>query len=139
MGASRPGGVVAFTRSNQTLGGAAAAFLAQPDLAASTRHSYQQTLDRLERALGSDQPSATLTTNQVTAAVTAAWDGCAPATWNRHVATIRSFTSYCRRHRWLTDDLTAGPGPPRRARRPHQGHPLDPTRAALAPRRHRGA
>jgi site-specific recombinase XerD len=108
MGASRPGGVVAFTRSDQTLSGAAAAFLAQPDLAASTRRSYQQTLDRLERALGSDQPSATLTTNQVTAAVTAAWDRCAPATWNRHVATIRSFTGYCRRRRWLTDDLTAG-------------------------------
>jgi hypothetical protein len=61
MGASRPAGVVAFTRSDQTLGGAAAAFLALPDLAASTRRSYQQTLDRLERALGSDQPSATLT------------------------------------------------------------------------------
>jgi hypothetical protein len=82
--------------------------LAQPDLAASTRRSYQQTLDRLERALGREQPFATLTTNQVTAAVTAAWDGCAPATWNRHVATVRSFTGYCRRHRWLTDDLTAG-------------------------------
>jgi site-specific recombinase XerD len=108
MGASRPGRVVAFTRADQTLGGAVAAFLAQPDLAASTRRSYQQTLDRLERALGSDQPSATLTTNQVTAAVTAAWDGCAPATRNRHVATVRSFTSYCRRRRWLIEDLTAG-------------------------------
>jgi integrase len=108
MEASRPGGVVAFTRADQTLGGAVAAFLAKPDLAASTRRSYQQTLARLERALGSDQPSVNLTTDQVTASVTAAWGGCAPATWNRHVATIRSFTSYCRRHRWLTDDLTAG-------------------------------
>jgi integrase len=108
MGASRPGGVIAFARADRTLGSAVAAFLAQPDLAASTRRSYQQTLDRLERALGSDQPSATLTTNQVTAAVTAAWDGCAPATWNRHVATVRSFTSYCRRRRSLTDDLAAG-------------------------------
>jgi integrase len=108
MGASRPGRVVAFTRSDQTLGGAAAAFLAQPDLAPSTRRSYQQILDRLERALGSNQPPAALTANQVTAAVTAAWDECTPATWNRHVATIRSFTGYCRRRRWLTDDLTAG-------------------------------
>jgi site-specific recombinase XerD len=107
MGASRPDGVVAFARADKTLGGAVAAFLAQPGLASSTRRSYQQTLDRLERVLGSDQPSATITTDQMTAAVTAAWDGCAPATWNRHVATIRSFTSYCRRHRWITDDLTA--------------------------------
>jgi integrase len=108
VGASRSDGVVAFARAGQTLGGAVAAFLAQPGLAASTRRSYQQTLDRLEWALGRNQPPATITTDQVTAAVTAAWDGCAPATWNRHVATVRSFTSYCRRHQWLTDDLTAG-------------------------------
>jgi site-specific recombinase XerD len=108
MGASRPGEVVAFARADQTLGGAVVSFLAQPGLAASTRRSYQQTLDRLERALGRDQPPATITTDQVTAAVTAAWDRCAPATWNRQVATVRSFTSYCRRRRWLTDDLTAG-------------------------------
>jgi integrase len=107
MGAS-PGGVVVRVRGEQTLGGAVVAFLAQPDLAPSTRRSYQQTLERLQRALGSNQPPAALTANQVTAAVTAAWDGCAPATWNRHVATLRSFTGYCRRRRWLTDDLTAG-------------------------------
>jgi integrase len=108
VGASPSSGVVTFARADQTLGGAVTAFLAQPDLAASTRRSYQQTLDRLERALGRDQSPATITTNQVTAAVTAAWDRCAPATWNRHVATVRSFTSYCRRRRWLTDDLAAG-------------------------------
>jgi integrase len=88
------------------LGGAAAAFLAQPDLAASTRRSYQQTLGRLERELGADQPLATLTANQVTAAVTATWADRAPATWNRHLATVRSFVGFCRRRRWLVDDLT---------------------------------
>jgi integrase len=41
----------------------------------------------------------------VTAAVTAAWAGRAPATWNRHLATVRSFLKVCRR-RWLVDDLT---------------------------------
>jgi hypothetical protein len=41
------------------LGEAAAAFLAQPDLAASTRRSYQQTLGRLEREFGADQPLTT--------------------------------------------------------------------------------
>jgi hypothetical protein len=45
-----PARVVPFTTSTRLLGEAAAAFLAQPDLAASTRHSYQQTLGRLERA-----------------------------------------------------------------------------------------
>jgi hypothetical protein len=39
----------------QQLAAAAAAFLAQPSLAASTRRSYQQTLGRLERKLGAAQ------------------------------------------------------------------------------------
>jgi integrase len=32
----------------------------------------------------------------------------APATWNRHVATLRSFTVFCRRQGWLQVDLCAG-------------------------------
>lgn len=39
----------------RVLGEATAAFLAQPDLAASTRRSYQQTLGRLEHELDTDQ------------------------------------------------------------------------------------
>jgi integrase len=101
-----PGRVVPLTTTARVLGGAAAAFLAQPDLAASTRRSYQQTLGRLERELGADQPLATLTADQVTAAVTAAWADRAPATWNRHLATVRSFFGFCRRRRWLVEDLT---------------------------------
>jgi integrase len=101
-----PGRVVPLTTSARPLGQAAAAFLAQPDLAVSTRRSYQQTLGRLERELGVDLPLATLTLDQVTVAVTGAWGGRAPATWNRHVATVRSFLGFCRRRRWLADDLT---------------------------------
>ena len=29
----------------------------------------------------------------------------APRTWNRHVATVRSFTSWCRGHGWPARDL----------------------------------
>jgi site-specific recombinase XerD len=101
-----PARVVPLPISAQPLGQAAAAFLAQPDLAASTRRSYQQTLGRLERELGADRPLATLTVDQITAAVTDAWAGRAPATWNRHVATVRSFVGFCRRRRWLADNLT---------------------------------
>jgi hypothetical protein len=68
-----PGRVIPLTTSARPLGQAAAAFLVQPDVAASTRRSYQQTLGRLERALGADQPLATLTVDQVAAAVAAAW------------------------------------------------------------------
>jgi integrase len=99
------GRVVPLTTTARLLGEASEAFLAQPDLAASTRRSYRQTLGRFERELGSDQPLATLTADQVTAAVTAAWAGRAPATWNRQVATIRSFLRFCRRRRWLIEDL----------------------------------
>jgi integrase len=101
-----PARVVPLTTSALPLGQAAAAFLAQPDLAVSTRRSYQQTLGRVERELGADRPLATLTVDQVTAAVTAAWGGRALATWNRHVATVRSFLGFCRRRRWVSDDLT---------------------------------
>jgi integrase len=101
-----PGRVVPLATTARLLGEAAATFLAQPDLAASTRRSYQQTLGRLERELGADQLLASLTADQLTAEVTSTWGGRAPATWNRHVATIRSFLGFCRRRRWLVEDLT---------------------------------
>jgi integrase len=99
------GRVVPLTTSNQAVAAAAAAFLAQPSLARSTRRSYDQTLTRLVRELGNDRPLSTLTLETVTVAVTSAWGGRAPATWNRHVATVRSFLAFCRRRRWLVDDL----------------------------------
>jgi integrase len=101
-----PAQVVPLTPTARLLGEAAATFLAQPDMAAPTRRSYQQTLDRLERELGTDQPLASLTADQLTATVASAWGGRAPATWNRHVATVRSFVGFCRRRRWLAEDLT---------------------------------
>jgi hypothetical protein len=57
------GEVVSLARPDreQSLGGAAAAFLAQPSLAPTTRRSYQQTLDRLERKLGVEYPVEDLT------------------------------------------------------------------------------
>jgi site-specific recombinase XerD len=120
-----PGRVVPLTITARLLGEAAAAFLAQPDLAASTRRSYRQTLGRLERELGADRSLATLTADQVCAVVTGAWAGRAPATWNRHVATVRSFFGFCRRRRWLVEDLTVD-----LERRPE---PADRTKAISLP------
>ncbi len=100
------GRIVPLTTSEQTLADGAAAFLAQPSLTRSTRRSYDQTLTRLDRELGSDRPLSTLTVDAVTVVVTTAWGGRAPATWNRQVATVRSFLGFCRRRRWLVDDLT---------------------------------
>jgi predicted secreted protein len=77
------GRVVFLTASEQTVVAAAAAFLAQPSLARSTRRSYDQTLTRLMRELGSDRLLSTLTVGATTVAVMAAWGGRTPATWNR--------------------------------------------------------
>ena len=39
---------------------------------------------------------------------TTSWDGAAPATWNRHLATLGSFTAYAVRRRWLEADPATG-------------------------------
>ena len=102
------GQVVPLARSDRTrLAGAVAAFLAQPSLAAATRRSYAQTLGRLQRELGATAPLAELTVEAVSDAVTTAWGTCTPATWNCHVATIRSFVVWGRRRRWLAADADA--------------------------------
>jgi len=75
------------------------AFLAQPDLAASTRRSYAQTLGRLTGTLGPDRALVELEPGELPQAAHAAWGAAAPATWNRHVATLRSFARYCVRAR----------------------------------------
>ena len=119
------GRVVLLATSEQTLAGAAAAFLAQPSLARSTRRSYDQTITRLVHELGGDRPLSALTVEPVTIAVTTAWGGRAPATWNRHVATVRSFLGFCRRRRWLGEDLAVD-----LERRPE---PVDRTKAIPLP------
>jgi integrase len=101
------GRIAALTTSEPTVAAAATAFLAQRSLARSTRRSYAQTLGRLEHELGGDRPLSAITVEAVTQAVTAAWGERAPATWNRQVATVRSFVGFCRRRRWLEDDLAA--------------------------------
>jgi integrase len=84
-----------------SLGEAVGAFLAQPDLAPSSRRSYAQTLGRLGRDLGPERPLEWVSGQELERAVVQAWGGCAPATWNRHVATVRSFSAFCARRGWV--------------------------------------
>jgi integrase len=90
------------------LGEAVDAFLAQPDLAASSRRFYAQTLGRLRDAVGADRPLQHLGAREVERAAVEAWGVLAPATWNRHVATLRSFSSFCCRHGWLQEAIADG-------------------------------
>ena len=100
--------VVALPPRARTLGDASDAFLAQPDLAASSRRSYEQTLARLRTILGAERPLNLLGAAPLSAAMTDAWSGVAPATWNRHVATVRSFAAWCQRQGWVTDSMAVG-------------------------------
>lgn len=88
-----------------TVGAAAAAFLARADLAVQSKRSYAQTLARIVAHVGDDELRV-LDSDTLGAVLLGAWGGCAPATWNRHVATARSFVAFCQRQRWLAADVT---------------------------------
>src|SRR5450755_3537783 len=111
------------------LGEAVDAFLAQPDLAASSRRSYTQTLGRLREALGAERPLDRLSARELESVAREAWSAAAPATWNRHVATLRSFAGFCQRRGWLEAAIAVGLEAPPRTGRPE---PRAAPRAALA-------
>ena len=111
----------------RTIGAAVDAFLARPDLAVSSRRSYAQTLNRLASDLGAASALAALDAGALDSAVLGAWGGCAPATWNRHVATVRSFVAFCRRRGWLAAEVEVAVGVDRRR------EPADRTRAIPYP------
>ena len=65
----------------RTVGAAVDAFLARGDLAASSRRSYAQTLNRLAADIGADQAVVMLDADALDGAVGDAWGACGPATW----------------------------------------------------------
>ena len=92
----------------RTVGAAVDVFLGRPDRAVSSRRSYAQTLNRLAADLGAGRALATLDAGALDVVMHDAWGTCAPATWNRHVATARSFVAFCRRRGWLAADVVVG-------------------------------
>ncbi|SEL15386.1 sigma-70 family RNA polymerase sigma factor [Streptacidiphilus jiangxiensis] len=90
------------------LGQAADEFLAGTGWGAATRRSYAQTMHRLCAGLGATAPLDEVTADQVARVFRAAWGAAAPATWNRHRATLRSFAA------WAGQDALAD-AVPRRA------------------------
>lgn len=92
----------------RTVRAAVDAFLARGDLAASSRRSYAQTLNRLAAGVGADRALSTFDADVLDGAVQGVWGACAPATWNRHVATVRSFVAFCRRRGWVAADVAVG-------------------------------
>lgn len=80
------------------------AFLAERDLGARTKQKYSATLALLVDELGGDTSVGDVTGRQLVRFLTKRWGSAAPATWNRHRATLRSFFAYCRRQHWVIDD-----------------------------------
>ena len=92
-------------RQERTVAEAAEGFLAR-SMPATTRRSYAQTMGRLSAAHGELAVSA-LNGSTLDRFAMECWGECAPATWNRHVATLRSFTAHAQRRGWLTVDPAA--------------------------------
>jgi hypothetical protein len=88
-------------KSAEGLQRAVDAFLSQSGLSAQTRRSYRLTLAALTAAL--DAAGAEPTAAAIEAAAQLRWGTVAPATWNRHAATVRSFLAYAARHRLLPE------------------------------------
>jgi len=77
------------------------------DLAPGTRRVYALTLDAVGRHL--NNPMLTeITSATLGRAVAIAYPTASPATWNRVVATVRSFTAYARRQGWTVHNVTKG-------------------------------
>jgi integrase len=75
------------------------------DLAPGTRRIYRLTLEAVGRHLDNTMLSE-ITSASLGRAVGLAYPSASPATWNRVVATVRSFTTYARRHRWIESEMT---------------------------------
>jgi hypothetical protein len=76
-------------KPGRSMQGAVDAFRSQPDFSPQTRRSYRKTLTALTAAL--EAAAAEPTAAAIEAAAQLRWGTVAPATWNRHAATIRSF------------------------------------------------
>jgi integrase len=77
------------------------------DLAPGTRRIYRLTLEAVGRHLGSSM-LAKITSADLGRAVEMAYPTASSATWNRVVATVRSFMSYGQRQGWMAHDATQG-------------------------------
>jgi integrase len=95
----QPGGGTSWTMATES-------FLGR-DLAPGTRRVYRLTLEAVGEHLDR-QTLATITSADLGRALGLAYPSASPATWNRVVATLRSFTSYAMRQEWIEHEVTQG-------------------------------
>jgi integrase len=85
---------------------AAESFLRR-SMAPGTRRVYRLTLEAVGRSLGSPM-LAEVTGDSLRAAVALTYPSASPATWNRVLATLRSFTAYAKRQGLMEHEVTQG-------------------------------
>jgi site-specific recombinase XerD len=96
--------VLSFALESVGLAEATAAFLAERDMARTTRRVYALTLARLEKALEPTSSVVDLDAEALNTFLRAAYPSVSAATWNRNLATVKSFCTYCRRQGWMVID-----------------------------------
>lgn len=89
----------------ETWSAATDSFLAQKSLAAGTRRVYQGTLVRLGTALGNPD-LADVSGDDLADGFATLWATSAAPTWNRSLATVKSFFVFAARQGWVNDDPT---------------------------------
>ncbi len=100
------GKVVALRPDTITIEAAARRFLSERDLAPSTRRVYGATLDALAANLGPDTPLTELTAAAIEAHLRERYKNGTASTFNRVVATLRSFFGWALRRRLIATDPT---------------------------------
>jgi site-specific recombinase XerD len=100
------GTVVALRPETVTVEAAARRFLSERDLAPSTRRVYGATLDALAAEVGPASPVADVTASAVEAHLRSRYSKATPATYNRQIATLRSFFGWAQRRRLISADPT---------------------------------
>src|SRR5664280_1023098 len=88
------------TAGGEPLGPAVASFLAERDLAPSSRRIYVLALHRLLDRVGADTPLAEVSPRMLAEFMTATYPHLAPASYNRVVATLASLFAYTTRQGW---------------------------------------
>lgn len=100
------GKVVALRPDTITVEAAARRFLSERDLAPSTRRVYGGTLDALAAEVGAESPLAEVTAEQIESHLRDRYGETTPATFNRTLATLRSFCVWAQRRRLIATNPT---------------------------------
>jgi integrase/recombinase XerC/integrase/recombinase XerD len=104
--AKRSTNVRALRPDSVTFQSAAYRFLSERDLAPTSKRAYGSTLDAVAASVGADLPITMVTDDMLRRHVGERYAKSTPATYNRQVATLRSFFAWAGRQRLVVEDPT---------------------------------